>query len=371
MQYSNIFEQFNNPYEPLPRAAYNVALTSISSCGFSPNAILNDYSFSYKESKPITLNALVFAHPVHRNPAEYASLTLFNAINGHSDEALVPILAQSNAPFHLIHRKEKERFSFWASAIKDNQICPIHIQSDIAYEQLNSVFDDYSIDLKPQRIIDVKQGRDKFTHAIFRNLQPLQLSLWVTDVSRPLLVKYFSHAIQIFNDYARHSNGHMTDRAMTALAIQLLGATILADTGVFGDDLRLKNYSLDKLMQKAFEVFPRYFELNLFAKYYEAAQKAYQLLRQIRYSGFVPDMLSDLYATAYSQQQRKDLGRFDTPLYLTRRIWETIPVEFLHPEQRVIADITCGWGSFLIAGHERLSNLNDAKISLLRDRNSW
>ena len=69
---------------------------------------------------------------------------------------------------------------------------------------------------------------------------------------------------------------------------------------------------------------------------------------------------------AFSKEQRKKLGRFDTPLYLTRRILENIPVEYLAPDQRVIADMTCGWGSFLIAGHERLSNLVDTEPSSLR-----
>jgi len=78
-------------------------------------------------------------------------------------------------------------------------------------------------------------------------------------------------------------------------------------------------------------------------------------------------MLRDLYIAAYSEEERKISGSYDTPLYLTRRIWENIPVEYLPPEQRVFADMTCGWGSFLIAGHERLSNLTDMKEVSLRN----
>src|SRR5579859_3837344 len=75
-------------------------------------------------------------------------------------------------------------------------------------------------------------------------------------------------------------------------------------------------------------------------------------------------MLTQLMMAAHSEEQRKEFGSFDTPLYLTRRIWENIPVEYLSPEQRFVADMTCGWGSFLIAGHERLTNLNDTQASL-------
>ena len=65
-------------------------------------------------------------------------------------------------------------------------------------------------------------------------------------------------------------------------------------------------------------------------------------------------MLTQLMMAAHGEEQRKELGSFDTPLYLTRHIWDNIPVEYLPPEQRYVADMTCGWGSFLIAGHEPL-----------------
>ncbi|HYT41770.1 MAG TPA: N-6 DNA methylase, partial [Methylomirabilota bacterium] len=57
-----------------------------------------------------------------------------------------------------------------------------------------------------------------------------------------------------------------------------------------------------------------------------------------------------------------------TPLYLTRRIWKNIPVEYLPPQSRVVADMTCGWGSFLVAGYERLSSLKDMESIILRNQ---
>jgi hypothetical protein len=364
----NIFQNFDLPYEPLPLAAYEAARASILRRDFPQEGILDDYSFSSRSKEhTIKINALAFAHPVHRNPAEYASFTLYNAVNGQSDDVLVKILAESAAPFHLIHRDNQ--FYFWVSAYRNNQVEPIPVGSHIAYDQLDNVLSDYASDLNPRRIIDVKQGRDRFT--IFHDIYPLQLSFWAADVTRDLLVDYFGQAVNKLRTRIRYERETPLSEEVdevTDLAIQLLGAIILADTGVLGDDLRRRgDVSLNHLLTEAQSKFGLYFQKNLFEKYYEAAEEIYQLLRQIRYAGFVPDMLRDLYMKAYSEEERKESGSYDTPLYLTRRIWDNIPVEYLPPSQRIVVDMTCGWGSFLIAGHERLANLSDMPNQSLRN----
>lgn len=367
MQRSSLFQQSDFPYQPLPPAAYDAARLSILKRHFSEEALLDEYSFSSgSKGRTIKVNTSVFAHPVHRNPAEYASITVYNAVNGLPDDEIVKILAESAAPFHLIHREN--RFSFWASSInRTNQAEAIPVRTDIGYDQLDGVLSEYADDVQPQRIINVKQGRETFTLPIFRDkLQPLQLSLWATDITRKLLVDHFAQATEILRNHARkQSDIRAYDIELTSLAVQLLGVLILADTGALEDEMRLNdNISIRQLFQAAYTKFERYFQPDLFERHYEAAESAYQVLRQIRYSGFVPDMLSDLYTKAYSKEQRRKLGRYDTPLYLTRRILENIPVEYLPPDQRIIADMTGGWGSFLIAGYERLSVLIDREGSL-------
>lgn len=355
---------YNFHPQPLPEVAFRAASDSIVQRGFPVEGILQNYSFSVDKDEPISTNALVFAHAARRNPGEYASFTVFNATQIQSDdEVIVANLAKSTAPFHLIHRDG--HFSFWASSVNNEKVYAKSVRTDIAYEQLNSVLGEYSVDLNPERIINVKQGRDTFTLPIFRDIYPLQLSLWVANVSGDLLVQQFANAVESFRRYARTQHGiGIQDRDITSLAIQLLGATILADTGVLGDDFRLNEISLSKLITQAENSFPRYFQQSLFQQHFVAAEEAYQILRMIRYASFVPDMLSRIYTAAYSKEQRKVLGRYDTPLYLTRRIWENIPVEYLPPKQRFVADMTCGWGSFLISGHERLTSLCDAPPSI-------
>src|SRR5579884_4359242 len=116
MQRPALFQPSALPYQPLPSAAYTAARISILKCKFSEEALLDEYSFSSgNKGRTIKVNTFVFAHPVHRNPAEYASVTIYNAVNGLPDAEIVKILAESAAPFHLIHREN--HFSFWASSI--------------------------------------------------------------------------------------------------------------------------------------------------------------------------------------------------------------------------------------------------------------
>src|SRR5438552_16280739 len=97
------------------------------------------------------------------------------------------------------------------------------------------------------------------------------------------------------------------DRDLTSLAVQLLGAVILADTGVLGEQVRLQDVTLRQLIEVASTRFERYFQSELMGKYWEVAEEAYRILRQIRYAGFVPEMLSEIYTAAYSKEQRKML----------------------------------------------------------------
>jgi hypothetical protein len=377
---SNLLNLNTIGYAPLPEAAKEAAFAGMLRCGFDPQRILENYSFSSTLNKKqvvnLNINAVAFTHSRSLNLSN-AGMTLFNAINGQSNDELVSLLAQSTAPFHIIHRDNQ--FTFLASTLDENNKKQrvINIQDNISYEQIGRVLSDsdYASDLKPERILEVKQGRNTFSHPLFRAVGPLQLSLWATDVNSGSLVNVFGNAVTqlrmgIEEHYGRISpnNREMKD-TVTDLAIQLLGATILADTGVLEERLRRKGAEtpLDELLGAAAARFPNYFTPGLFEKYYESSDVAYQLLRQIHYSGFLPEMLRGLYLQAYSKEDRRKSGSFDTPLYLTRHIWKHIPVEYLPPKQRITTDITCGWGSFLIAGYERLSQLGDMKHLFLRN----
>jgi hypothetical protein len=354
---STLFES-----NPLPDNARNAVYDGLHSRGFTQSSIKRDYSFSLRDGRRITPNILAFAHEMYRRP-DYTSLTVFNPANGADDQTLVQGLAQCAAPFHLIHRPEPDRFSFWFSNVRDRTSSQVELQliaQDIDHSQLARVFDDYAADLNPRRIVDVKQGRDVFRH--FAHTGPFQLTLWAIEATGDLLVTHFGQVVERLSQYA------LSSPEVTDLAIQLLGATILAHTGNLSETFRQRDPSIDSLITSAYETYPNYFTPQLFNQWHDAATSGYNILRQLRYSNFSPELLTQLYRAAYPDiEQRRSLGRYDTPLYLTRRILESIPIEFLPPHQRILADMTCGWGSFLIAGYERMSRMIDMQGLLLRE----
>lgn len=348
-------------YAPLPEAASRVVLNSLVQSGFEEGAIVEDYRFS-SSKQLIRVNKLVFAHASQRDLDEYASITVFNAVNGSKDREIVASLAESSAPFHVIHRNDK--FSLWVSGVdikkRTTNIQPKEIEPSIPYERLGEVLHKYAIDLNPRRIIEVKQGREIFTH--FPQVNSLQLSLWAEEIRRKPLVQCFERTIQALRTHPEQ----LSNDAIIRVAMQLLGLLILTDTGVLDHNTHLDRLPLSTLIKKAQSIFPHYFnESFLLRKYADATRQAFELLSTINYAGFVPDMLGDLYAVAYEQIERKKRGTYDTPLYLARRIWENIPVEHLPPHERVFADATCGWGSFLITGYERLASLSDTDKTTL------
>lgn len=351
------------PVQQLPNSAITAVHASLEPRGFKAQSMIEpDFAFSDREGRKINTNLLVFTHETFRNP-DYTGITVFNPAGEINDEQLVQTLAQSAAPFHLIHNRQTRRFSLWFTKINERHAQEIEltrVEENIGYSRLREVFATYAADIQPQRIIDVKQGRDSFKH--FDHVGPFQLALWAVEVTGEGLVQHFGQAV------ADLRQNNVPSQYIPDLSTQLLGATILAHTGALGVKFRQTDPSLDTLISAAAEKYPNYFDQYLFEKWYDAASRSYRILNELRYTNFSPELLTRLYLEAYPDiKQRRLLGRYDTPLHLTRRIWEALPIEYLSPDNRIVADMTCGWGSFLISGHARLANMIDMRGISLRE----
>ena len=360
------------PFKPLNQNARIAVFDVLKKYEFTPETMIKEeYPFPGIDGRKFKANAIAFTHETHRTP-DYTGFSVFNTTDDRDERKLVTILARSAAPFHFIHRDKKKNFSFWFSTVKDRKARELEsreIESNVSYDNLSNALREYSEDLKRHHIIDVKQGLEEFTHPRFKESGSFQLSLWAIDVTGESLVKHFGRAV---NNLSVHRDSHtgtaIPKQDVTDIAIQLLGAIILADNGTLGRDIQKEKPGIEALIAAARRKFPNYFDVKLLRQWKEAADLAYQILTELCYSGFSPEMLTKLYREAYpDKEDRKRLGRYDTPLHLTRRIWSNIPVEFLPPEKRVVADMTCGWGSFLIAGFERMSRMIDMKGKSLRN----
>lgn len=69
------------------------------------------------------------------------------------------------------------------------------------------------------------------------------------------------------------------------------------------------------------------------------------------------DMVGMFYASAFVTQELRDQwGIHYTPSILAKTLLRRMPIEELPPDNRILADPTCGSGSLLVAGYERLAN---------------
>ncbi len=226
----------------------------------------------------------------------------------------------------------------------------VSLATNISNDRLSEALSEYAADLRPATVQRVKRGLGTFAHEKLTLVQPLQLSLWAEDANRELLAIHFRHALDQLK-----KDGIADQLIQSQLASQLLTSRILADTGAMESCEKVKDIP-EAAAQKNFV---NYFNSKLLKTNAKAAQQAYDLFKGISFATFQPEMLRTLYKSLFTKEESRAKGRFDTPLWLTRRIWREIPVEFLPPDQRIVADLTCGWGSFLISAVERFSVLPD------------
>jgi hypothetical protein len=364
-------------YHPLPEPALAAARGAFVHLGYSERAVLSDYRFLDATGATVRTNALAFADPVRRTPGEYAACSVHSLGPEANDglewvRSIVDVLARTAAPFHLLHSggDGDGRFALWTATPATGGVGPgtdaYLVDSAISPGRLREALGRYSGDLAPTRVADVKQGRARFTSEAFAYIRPsqlTQLSLWLEDVNGPVLRDRFAKAVAVLRD-AQERTRAWDDNTTTELAVRLLGALVLADTGgldIAADGstrLLRRELSVRELFARGAEQYPQYFPpVPNVAE--DALESACASLSDLSYAVFEPQMLVTLYRAAYTREQRKQLGRFDTPMYLTRRILEHVPLELLRPEDRCVCDMAAGWGSFLIAAHDRMARLGD------------
>jgi len=140
-------------------------------------------------------------------------------------------------------------------------------------------------------------------------------------------------------------------------AISVLGARILRD--------RLKkNWPLTSALEfltAARNDLPEYFNVSK-----GIAERLDRLLDRLPatfdFSQVSLDMVGKFYASAFVTKELRDQwGIHYTPSTLAKTLLRRMPIEELPPNNRILADPTCGSGSLLVAGYERL-----AKAAYLR-----
>jgi hypothetical protein len=336
---ANLFSTFYR------RPEYRAACDALEGLGYERPNIWPNFEIPVSPTEQRwSIDGVAFSDRIAQT--QHASVTILDleASQLNEDEA-VDRLRRTTAPFHLIFNEGRGRFMLWATGSRS-----VRLGKPLAPDGLANGLREFAPDLTPQAIRRVKQGLESFQHPLLANLNPLQLTFWAEEVNGHLLTEHFTHALK-----ALHHAGFIDFREQGKLAAQLLAARILIDTKA------MQNCDTVGQIPDAAESkrFKDYFDSVLLNRYKKSLQAAYDVLKAISLATFQPEMLRHLYKSLFGKKDTKLRGRFDTPLWLTRRIWQNIPVEFLRPENRVTLDMTCGWGSFLISAEERLAGLPD------------
>jgi hypothetical protein len=334
---------FNTFYK---RPEYRAACDALQGLGYDRTNIRANFEIPISPNEQRwSIDGVAFSDRIAQT--QHANVTIFDlATSQLKEEEAVDRLRRTTAPFHLIFNEGRRHFVLWATGSSNVKL----LGEPLAPEGLANGLREFAPDLKPEIVRRVKQGLQSFQHPLLADLNPLQLTLWAEEVNGKLLTAHFGHALR-----ALHRAGFTDLQEQGKLAAQLLAARILIDTGAMQDC-----DDVGKIPEAAdAKHFKDYFDSGLLNRHKRRAQEAYDILRAISLATFQPEMLRVLYKSLFGKKETKVRGRFDTPLWLTRRIWQNIPIEFLRPENRVTLDMTCGWGSFLISAEERLAGLPD------------
>jgi len=342
------------PYCPVPAAQRHHILAPISDAllarDFHESAIRQEYVFT-GHGRGLKVNQAAFTDPYRWDPTT-SGVNFYYKPVGLDDQYILEHLVLTGAPFNLIGTDEG--VSLYVAS-RDGGVDHQRVITDVSYREIPGVFDQYAEDIAPVRIRRAKEGIESFV--LFPNVNAVQLRLFAVDVTGKILVEQFAVAVRTLRD-AMSAGWSAPDERN--IAVQLLAAVILAHKGVLGEECGEPDAPMNLVVGEAHRMFDRYFTPSDINGYDSAAEEAYSILQEVRYSSFTPEILEDLYLAAYpDSEQRKWEARYCTPSYLTQRVLDNVPVEAFPPDERIVADMTCGVGSFLQASYDRLSQLAD------------
>jgi hypothetical protein len=341
---------------PLPDPVRHTVIQSLTDCGFDHAAILESYHFTSRDGH-VLVAMIAFTDRRRRHLAPHAGCTVVSVPDGFSDEETVSIVSRSGAPFHILYHHHDGACSFWASVCEGDSIVPVVLENNIPISKLRQSLHAYHGDFAADRIAQVKQGRSCFWHPRLHSLHARRLALWAAHGMRDAFVDVVGRATR----QLREDMSGFSDDEIALLAARMLGVTILADNGAPGKAIR-RSRSVPPFVQalsSAVTAYPDSLgDMEYWTKYAQRIERAAAILRTVSFAGYSSDMLSALFAAILNQEQRASWGVIEMSL-IAHRMLESLPVEFLLPERRIIVDPACGWGAFLIAGVERLAGLSD------------
>lgn len=213
----------------------------------------------------------------------------------------------------------------------------------------------------------LKNNREQFTPRRLERakLVPEQLTLF--DVA-PDLIEQAIHIAnkELINRFEKgireiiESTNQNQKLSVINAAIAVLGARILRDR--LKEDWPLTS-GVGEFLSAAKSFLPGYFKVpNAIAGRLDPLLD--RLHSAFDFSQVSLDMVGKFYESAFVTKELRDQwGIHYTPSLLAKTLLRRMPIEELPPNKRILADPTCGSGSLLAAGYERLANAAYLSIS--------
>ncbi len=209
----------------------------------------------------------------------------------------------------------------------------------------------------------IKRNRDNFSPRKLedKKVEPFQqkLPLFKTalELTNTELVQVYELGMKsIFRNEKEESHKNELYRN----SLRLLAARILRDKAN-------ENWSLESassLIRDAKNYNPNYFQIPpALLKKLDPLISEY-LTSEFNFSHIGLETLGYFYEQAVlSSKVKQAQGIYYTPSIIAKTILKRMPIEEIRPENRILLDPTCGSGSFLVAGYERLTQMAYLKES--------
>lgn len=318
-------------------------------CGYTDDLIAEDFPI-WSPRKPVEIPDLVaFVRPDQRDMGTAAIIAPTADSVAEVQDRWLSTAAAIAAPAALIAMPDQVTlWSIGANTTDSREVAEAPLS---AYEQLTNRLGS----LNPDAVHRFKSA------GIQLPLFPSDLRLLgrSRDTSRSFLTELVERAMLT----VQHRRPRAADSLAPRLVIAGIATLMIRDKLGGGTD---QNGSLVTVAQNRF---PGYFDWigQLDKPDRDVLNEIIGQLRSaVNFSSLEPSMVSDVYEEALvTPAQRRTQGTYYTPPALARQMIEMLPIEALPPKNRSILDPACGSGTLLLAGVDRLEQLQSPRMTPL------
>lgn len=334
-------------------------LSAFKDIGYPEEKRLESVSFVGEGAKHHTAKAVLYYSDTRRD-----SETAVIAIQ-ETDDARNPNYKEQVKPYYALgtpiivlaeYKKIYQGLEPQISVAGLNEESQFKIEKDnvIPFSKFKEYVKRNRENFSPRKLEDVKV--DPSQSRKFK-VEPYLFDRILKISDKELVQRYHSGLREVFNAYPKDT------KEIYNYSLILLAARILRDKLTVEQKKTWAIDSIYSLIEGAREV-NEYFHIP--TKYEKILQPVMEFLPpHFNYSQLGIEALGHFYENAIlSKETRQEFGVYYTPSIIAKTILKRMPIEEIRPENRILLDPTCGSGSFLVEGYDRLTQATYLKVPI-------